>query len=177
MHGFHVCNVKVTSMHLTRTSFKKIMLRRFPVRIHGFSSPACPDPPLLSSPAATLWDSCLCAACLHACARPLWAGWRLLSNSCSQRLFRLSPQEDRSSRCNKRVEPQQLSWLGRRRALMAASRINYRNFEVFEVRETHILQCSGVPFHPGGYLCPCRCRETPLKSLLLNMKRRNVKKR
>ena len=177
MRGFHVCNVEVTSVHLTRASFKKRALRRFPVRFHGYRTPPRPHrartlhfSPLLQQPHGTV-------ACLHACTRPLWGGWLPLSNSCSQCLFRLSPQEDRSSRCNKRAEPQQLTWLGRGRALMAASRINYRNFEVFEGREIQILQRSGVPFHPGGYLCPCRCRETPLMSLLLNMKRRNVRKR
>ena len=158
-------NVKITDAQLTRADFKRV-LWSFPVRGHGHrSSAACSNPQLLCAPAATSSDSCLCAQCLHACACPLWAGWRPLLKSCSQLLLRLSAQEDRNSSWNTEggaPTANLAAWT--EVPLRAVSSLSYRNFEV---RETQTFQPSGVAlcavFHPGGYLCPCQYRETPLQ--------------
>ena len=138
-----MCNVKITGVHLTRAGFKKRVLQRFPVRSRGQrSSPACPDPPLLSAPTATSWDSCLCA--------PI-----------PRRRLRLYPQEDRSSPCNREGGAPKASLAWAPAASPRTSRIKHRNFEVFEVRETPTLQRPGGPFHPGDACALVRVGRLP----------------
>ena len=143
-----MCNVKITSVHLTRAGFKKRVLQRFPVRSRGQrSSPACPDPPLHREPpqrAQTLHFSQLLqrppgtAVCV---APPPPLPTPVVGEGCALR-------KTGALLAIGRVEPQRPAWLGCRRPLLAASRIKHRNFEVFEVRETPTLQRPGSPFHP-----------------------------